>query len=62
MIYPDLYAIIAISVIYELEVFMSGFLSSILAKALVMLLEALVMRVVQSLVLTRLRQGGLLPV
>lgn len=40
---------------------MSGFLSSVIAKALVMLLEALVMRIVQSLVLTRLRQGGLLP-
>ncbi|MBB4939923.1 hypothetical protein FHR32_004228 [Streptosporangium album] len=40
---------------------MSGFLSSVLAKAAFLLLEALVMRLVQSLVLSMTRRGGLLP-
>ncbi len=38
---------------------MSEFLASVLAKAAFMLLEALVMRIVQSLVLTMARRGGL---
>ncbi|ACZ84426.1 hypothetical protein [Streptosporangium roseum] len=36
---------------------MSGFLASVLAKAAFLLLEALVMRVVQSLVLAMARRG-----
>jgi hypothetical protein len=40
---------------------MSGFLSSVLAKAVFLLLEALVMRIVQSLALSMARRGGLLP-
>ncbi|WP_157530905.1 hypothetical protein [Microtetraspora niveoalba] len=37
---------------------MSEFLASVLAKAAFMLLEALVMRIVQSLVLSTMRTGG----
>ncbi|MER5320731.1 hypothetical protein [Streptosporangium roseum] len=37
---------------------MSGFLASVLAKAAFLLLEALVMRVVRSLVLAMARRGG----
>ncbi|MDP9849687.1 hypothetical protein [Streptosporangium lutulentum] len=40
---------------------MSGFLSSVLAKAVFLLLEALVMRIVQSLAVSMARRGGLLP-
>ncbi|SNT55282.1 hypothetical protein SAMN05216276_106121 [Streptosporangium subroseum] len=40
---------------------MSGFLSSVLAKAVFLLLEALVMRIVQSLAISMARRGGLLP-
>jgi hypothetical protein len=41
---------------------MSGFLSSVLAKAVFLLLEALVMHLVQSLFVSTARRGGLLPV
>jgi hypothetical protein len=41
---------------------MSGFLSSVLAKAVFLLLEALVMRLVQSLAVSMARRGGLLPI
>ena len=40
---------------------MSGFLSSVLAKAVFLLLKALVMRIVQSLAISMARRGGLLP-
>lgn len=40
---------------------MSGFLASVLTRATVLLLEALVMRIVQSLVLSMIRRGGLQP-
>ncbi|MEV7005747.1 hypothetical protein [Streptosporangium sp. NPDC051022] len=38
---------------------MSGFIASVLAKATFLLLEALVMRIVQSLVMAMMRRGGL---
>ncbi|MEU0481737.1 hypothetical protein ABZ260_21445 [Streptosporangium sp. NPDC006013] len=38
---------------------MSGFLSTMLAKAAVMLIEALLMRVIQSLVVSLARTGSL---
>ncbi|MER5623770.1 hypothetical protein ABT061_22305 [Streptosporangium sp. NPDC002544] len=38
---------------------MSGFLSTVLAKAAVMLIEALLMRVMQSLVVSLARTGSL---
>ncbi|MET8050664.1 MULTISPECIES: hypothetical protein [unclassified Streptosporangium] len=38
---------------------MSGFLSTVLAKAAVMLIEALLMRVIQSLVVSLARTGSL---
>ncbi|WP_433373633.1 hypothetical protein [Streptosporangium sp. CA-115845] len=38
---------------------MSGFLSTLLAKAAVMLIEALLMRVIQSLVVSLARTGSL---
>ncbi|MEV0974193.1 hypothetical protein [Microtetraspora glauca] len=41
---------------------MSEFLASVLAKAAFMVLEALVMRIVQSLVLSTMRTGGPSPV
>ncbi|WP_433226400.1 hypothetical protein ACQP1V_20145 [Microtetraspora malaysiensis] len=41
---------------------MSEFLASILAKAAFMLLEALIMRIVQSLVMSTMRTGGPQPV
>ncbi|MFF5209376.1 hypothetical protein [Streptosporangium sp. NPDC000396] len=40
---------------------MSGFLASVLAKALIFLIEALVMRIVESLILAMTRRGGLQP-
>lgn len=40
---------------------MSGFLGSVLAKAVALLLEALIMRIVQSLTLAMIRRGSLLP-
>ncbi|MGI5488492.1 hypothetical protein [Microtetraspora malaysiensis] len=41
---------------------MTEFLASILAKAAFMLLEAIIMRIVQSLVLSTMRTGGPQPV
>ncbi|MFF4775942.1 hypothetical protein [Microtetraspora fusca] len=38
---------------------MTEFLASVLAKAAFMLLEALIMRIVQSLVLSTMRTGGM---